>query len=195
MIGPGTAFLAMALVTAAALGLSLRFGAPSAILGLVGGLAAPALVGSGAPNVPLLASYLALTVGGLSAVSRQQRWAWLGAGALVGGFGWGILLLLGGAMDATSTLSLGILIVLLGIAFPLVLLADRGAMMRLAAGLVGCAQMAALVALGGFAPLHLGAVRADFARPGVALAARGGACVTCPRPGSPSRLLLDWRLV
>lgn len=156
LVGPLTAFVGMALVTAAAVGLSLRFGAPSAILGLVGGIAAPALVGSGEPNVPLLASYLALTVGGLCAVSRQQRWAWLGAGALVGGFGWGIFLLVGGAMDATSTISLGILIVLLGIAFPLVLLADRGAMMRLAAGLVGCAQMAALVALGGFAPLHWG---------------------------------------
>lgn len=154
LIGPLTAFVGMALVTVAAVGLSLRFGAPSAILGLVGGLAAPALVGSGEPNVPLLASYLALTVGGLCAVSRQQRWAWLGAGALVGGFGWGIVLLLGGAMDAGSTISLGLLIVLLGIAFPLVLLADRGALLRLAAGLVGCAQMAALVALGGFAPLH-----------------------------------------
>ena len=154
LIGPLTAIASMGLVTAAAVGLSLRFGAPSAVLGLVGGLAAPALVGSGAPNVPLLASYLALTVGGLCGVSRQQRWAWLGAGALVGGFGWGILLLLGGVMDAGSTISLGILIVLLGIAFPLVLLADRGAMLRLGAGLVGCAQMAALVALGGFAPLH-----------------------------------------
>lgn len=156
LIGPLTAFVGMALVTAAAVGLSLRFGAPSAILGLVGGVAAPALVGTGEPNVPLLASYLALTVGGLCAVSRQQRWAWLGAGALVGGFGWGLVLLLGGAMDATSTISLGLLIVLLGIAFPLVLLADRGAIMRLAAGLGGCAQMAALVALGGFAPLHWG---------------------------------------
>ena len=156
LIGPLSAFVGIGLVTAAALGLSLRFGAPSAILGLVGGLAAPALIGSGEPNVPLLASYLALTVGGLCAVSRQQRWAWLGAGALIGGFGWGILLLLGGAMDAGSTMSLGILIILLGIAFPLILLADRGAMLRLAAGLVGCAQMAALVALGGFSPLHWG---------------------------------------
>lgn len=156
LIGPGTAFVGMALVTALAVGLSLRFGAPSAILGLVGGIAAPALVGSGEPNVPLLASYLALTVGGLTAVSRQQRWAWLGVGALIGGFGWGLVLLFGGAIDATSTLSIGILIILLGIAFPLVLLADRGTIMQRAAGLVGCAQMAALVALGGFAPLHWG---------------------------------------
>lgn len=154
LIGPLTAFAAMALVTAAAVGLSLRFGAPSAILGLVGGIAAPALVGSGDPNVPLLASYLALTVGGLCAVSRQQRWAWLGAGALIGGFGWELLLLAGGAMEVGSTISLGILIILLGIAFPLVLLVERGTALRLAAGLIGCAQMAALVAIGGFAPLH-----------------------------------------
>ena len=154
LIGPLTAFAGMALVTVVAGGLSLRFGAPSALLGLLGGLAAPALVGSEAPNVPLLASYLALTVGGLCALSRDQRWAWLGASALIGGFGWGLALLLGGALDAAASISLGLFILLLGIGFPLLLLAERGTAIRLAAGLVGCAQMAALVAVGGFAPLH-----------------------------------------
>ena len=154
LIGPLTAFVGMALVTLAAGGLSLRFGAPSAVLGLVGGLAAPALVGSETPNVPLLASYLALTVGGLCALSRDQRWLWLGASALIGGFGWGLALLVGGALDAGESISLGMFILLLGVGFPLLLLAERGAIIRLAAGLVGCAQMAALVAVGGFAPLH-----------------------------------------
>ena len=154
LIGPLTAFVGMALVTLLAGFLSLRFGAPSALLGLVGGLAAPALVGSAGPNVPLLASYLALTVGGLCALSRDQRWAWLGVSALIGGFGWGLALLLGGALDASASISLGLFILLLGVAFPLLLMATRGTAIRLAAGLVGCAQMAALVALGGFAPLH-----------------------------------------
>jgi uncharacterized membrane protein len=154
LIGPLTAFGGMALVTLLAGGLSLRFGAPSAVLGLVGGLAAPALVGSGPPDVPLLASYLALTVGGLCALSRDQRWLWLGASALIGGFGWGLALLAGGALDASESISLGLFIILLGVAFPLLLLAESGTLIRLAAGLVGCAQMAALVAVGGFAPLH-----------------------------------------
>ena len=154
LIGPLTAFAGMALVTVLAGGLSLRFGAPSAVLGLIGGLTAPALVGSEAPDVPLLASYLALTVGGLCALSRDQRWLWLGASALIGGFGWGLALLLGGALDAGESISLGMFILLLGVGFPLLLLAERGAIIRLAAGLIGCTQMAALVAVGGFAPLH-----------------------------------------
>ena len=85
----GLAMVALA-VAALALALALRFGSPSALLGLAGGLAAPAMIGSAEPNVPLLMLYLALAVGGLTAVSRRQRWAWLGIGALVGGFGWGL---------------------------------------------------------------------------------------------------------
>ena len=153
LIGPGTAFVAMALVTVLAGALALRFGAPSALLGLMGGLAAPALVGAGEPNVPLLTLYLALTVGGLCALGRQQRSWWLGALALAGGFGWGALLILGGALDLAAALSVGLYTLALAIALPLLLAGDRAALLRVAAAVLGCAQLAALVALGGFAPL------------------------------------------
>ena len=153
LIGPATAFVGLAAVTVLAGGLSLRFGAPSAVLGLIGGLAAPALVGASQPNVPLLAAYLALAIGGLAALGRQQRWWWLGAAALAGGFGWGTLLILGGALDLADTLSVGIYTVVLGVALPLVA-GERGGTMRAAATLAGCAQLAALVAVGGFAALH-----------------------------------------
>ena len=156
LIGPGTAFVAMALVTVLAGALASRFGAPSAVLGLVGGLAAPALVGAGEPNVPLLTLYLALTVGGLCALGRQQRWWWLGALALAGGFGWGALLILGGALDLAAALSAGLYTLVLAIALPLLLAGDRAALLRVAAAVLGCAQLAALVALGGFAPLDWG---------------------------------------
>ncbi|MEP9402085.1 DUF2339 domain-containing protein [Sphingomonas silueang] len=156
LIGPGTAFVAMALVTGLACALALRFGAPSALLGLMGGLAAPALVGAGEPNVPLLTLYLALTVGGLCALGRQQRWWWLGALALAGGFGWGALLILGGALDLAAALSVGLYTLALSIALPLLLAGDRAALLRLAAAVLGCAQLAALVALGGFALLDWG---------------------------------------
>ncbi|HEY0629224.1 MAG TPA: DUF2339 domain-containing protein [Sphingomicrobium sp.] len=155
LIGPLTAMLGMAIVTALAIGLSLRFGAPSALLGLAGGLAAPALIGSDSPNIPLLSLYLALAVGGLCTVSRGQRWAWLGISALVGGFGWGLMLMLGGALDAPSSISIALYILLLGVGLPLLGFAgDWQARMQLAAAVLAAAQMAALVATGGFDMLH-----------------------------------------
>jgi uncharacterized membrane protein len=154
LIGPMTAFAGLAGVTLLAAGLSLRYGAPSAVLGLVGGLAAPAMVGAESPNVPLLATYLALIVGGLSALGRTQRWWWLGALAIAGGFGWGLLLVLGGLAGIASALSVGMFTLLLAVGFPLLLTGGTSPAFRLAAALAGCAQMAALVATGGFAGLH-----------------------------------------
>lgn len=156
LIGPVTAFAAMALVTILAGALALRFGAASALLGLAGGLAAPALVGTSEPNVPLLTLYLALTVGGLCTLGRRQGWWWLGALALAGGFGWGALLILGGVLDVAAAVSVGVYTLALAIALPLLLIGERSALLRVGASVLGCAQLAALVALGGFAPLDWG---------------------------------------
>lgn len=157
LVGPGMAFAGLAGVTGLAMALSLHFGAPSALLGLVGGLAAPALVQAGQPNVPLLSCYLALAVGGLTLLSRAQRWMWLGVSALVGGAGWGVVMLAMGALDWASSLSIGLLVLMLGVGLPLVAFAGtRGALLRMGAAAVAAAQMAALVATGGFALLHWG---------------------------------------
>ncbi|ANI79385.1 DUF2339 domain-containing protein [Sphingobium sp. EP60837] len=157
LVGPVTAFAGLAGVTALAMGLSLRFGAPSALLGLAGGLAAPALVEAGQPNVPLLSFYLALAVGGLSALSRTQRWMWLGVSALIGGAGWGVALLAMGVLDWASSLSVGLLVLTLGVALPFFALRGaRATALRIGAAVVAAAQMAALVATGGFALLHWG---------------------------------------
>jgi len=156
LIGPMTAFAGLAAITLLAGLLSVRFGAPSAILGLVGGLAAPALVGSTSPDVPLLASWLALTAGGLSMLGRRQGWWWLGALAVAGGFGWGLVLIATGLHDIASLLSTGMLILMLAIVFPLAMAGNPGRVVRVIAALFGCAQMAAIVALGGFAPLDWG---------------------------------------
>lgn len=149
LIDPMTAFVGLAAVTGLAAGLSLRFGAPSAVLGLVGGIAAPALVGAESPNIPLLATYLALTIGGLSVLGRAQRWWWLGALAILGGFGWGTLLIVTSVLDTATALSLGLLTLLLAVGFPLLLAGDESRWVRVAAALAGCVQMAALVAIGG----------------------------------------------
>lgn len=155
LVGPATAFVGLAIVTALSLALSIRFGAPSAILGLVGGLAAPALVGEGAPNVPLLSAYLALAIGGLTALSRRQRWMWLGVAALVGGAGWGSVLILTGALDVATSLSLGLLVLLLGVVLPGAAFTGLGAgALRIGAAVIAAAQVALLVAKGGFAPLE-----------------------------------------
>ena len=157
LVGPVTAFLGMAAVTGLAMALSLRFGAPSALLGLAGGLAAPALVGSGEPNIPLLSAYLALAIGGLSVLSKSQRWMWLGIAALTGGFGWAGLLLIGGTLDAVASISLALYIVLIGIVLPMVAFSGRlGNAVRVAGSIAAAAQMAGLVATGGFTLLHWG---------------------------------------
>lgn len=157
LLGPTAAFVGLALVTALAMALSVRFGAPSALLGLAGGLAAPALVGEGPPNIPLLSAYLALAIGGLTALSRRQRWMWLGTGALLGGAGWGGLLILTGALDAVSSLSLGLLAMLIGLGLPMLVFGGvRAGLFRFIAAVAAAAQIALLVARGGFAPLQWG---------------------------------------
>jgi uncharacterized membrane protein len=157
LISPLAAMLGMAAVTALAMGLSLRFGAPSALLGLAGGLAAPALIGSDEPNIALLSLYLALAVGGLCTLSRGQRWAWLGISALVGGFGWGLLLMLNGALSMPETISVGLYLLLLGVGLPMLGFAGNWQnRLRLITAIAAAAQMAALVAMGGFALLNWG---------------------------------------
>lgn len=158
LIGPLLAFFGLALVTAAALALSLRFGPPSALLGLAGGLAAPTFVGALEPNVPLIAVYLALTIGALTGVARMRRWPWLALAALAGGAGWSVwMIFAGGALDTLGSLSIGGYVLLLAIAIPLFAYeGPRAALLRAAAAIVGALQLALLVAYAGFAPLHWG---------------------------------------
>lgn len=158
LVGPAAGFVGLAAITAAALALALRFGAPSAVLGLVGGLAGPALLGSSDPNVPVLAIDLALTVGGLVGVSRMRRWPWLALAALAGGASWSLLLVLGaGTLDTLSALSTGALVLVLALALPaLAIEGPRRALLRSASAAIGALQLAILVAIGGFVPLHWG---------------------------------------
>lgn len=158
LIGPLAAFVGLAVVTAGALGLSLRFGPPSALLGLAGGLAAPALVGAMEPNVPLLAVYLGLTIAGLAGVARMKRWPWLALAAFFGGVGWSLWMLLATtALDTLGSLSIGGYVLLLALALPMIAFdGPRAALLRAGSAIVGALQLALLVGIGGFAPLHWG---------------------------------------
>jgi len=189
LVAPMTAFAGLAAVTGLAAILSMRFGAPSAVLGLVGGIAAPALVGTGSPNMPLLATYLALTVGGLCALGRSQRWWWLGALAVTGGFGWGLLLIAGGLHDVAATLSVGVLTLILAIGFPLLLTGGQARTFQLISALAGCAQIAAIVATGGFAGLDWG-LFALISIAIVALSRRDALFAEAPLAGLATGILL-----
>jgi len=158
LISPLAAFIGLAAVTAMALFLSLRHGAPSALLGLAGGLAAPALTIGITANVPMLAIYMAFTIAGLVGVARAQRWPWLALIALIGGAGWSLWLILAGeALTVLGSLSIGMFVVLIAVAAPLFAFEGvRSTLLRSAAAVVGAAQLALLVALGGFEPLDWG---------------------------------------
>ncbi len=158
LISPLTAFIGLAMVTGGALWLSLRHGMPSALLGLAGGLAAPAMTVGLDANVPMLAGYLGFTIAGLAGVARVQRWPWLALLALLGGAGWSLWLILAGkALDTVGALSIGGFVVLLALVLPLFVFTDAAQrLLRAIAAIVGAAQLGLLVALGGFQPLHWG---------------------------------------
>jgi uncharacterized membrane protein len=195
LLGPIAAFIGLAIITAAALGLSLRHGAPSALLGLAGGLAAPALTVGITANVPLLAIYMALTIAGLVGVARARRWPWLALIALIGGAGWSLWLILAGeALTLLGSLSVGMFVLLLAIAAPLFAFEGvRATLLRSVAAVVGAAQLALLVALGGFAPLDWG-LFALIAAAGQWLAWRDDKLAIIPTVGAALSvlLLLGW---
>ncbi|HEV3447205.1 MAG TPA: DUF2339 domain-containing protein, partial [Gemmataceae bacterium] len=88
LISPATGFVGMAGVTAGAVALSLRYGAPIAILGLIGGFLTPAMTGASEPNVPLLFGYLYCLFAGLLAIFRKQGWWHLATPMVLAAFVW-----------------------------------------------------------------------------------------------------------
>lgn len=106
LVPPWIGFGAMAGVTALALLMSLRFGSPIAVLGLIGGYATPALV-HGDPNTPLLFGYLFIVCAGLTAIARGRQWWWLSLPAQLVAYGWVVgWLYLGWAANDAFWLSL-----------------------------------------------------------------------------------------
>lgn len=158
MIGSAVAFLGLAGVTGAAILLSFRFGLPSAILGLVGGFAAPMLVDSQEPNVPILALYLALVTGGLTYAGNRQGRSWLALGALAAGLGWGALMLFTGLTGTGDLLAVGGYLVVLGAVVPALTkhtgrTADVSPFIRIGAAALAALQMAVMVEQAGFSLL------------------------------------------
>lgn len=97
-------FCGMAVVTATAVILSLRHGAPIALLGMVGGFLTPALMGSTEPSAPLLFGYLYVVVAGLMTVIRRQGWWTLGLLTVAASFLWVAVWLMGSTFAADDAI-------------------------------------------------------------------------------------------
>jgi len=96
LLSPAAGFVGLAAVTVGAVALSLRHGAPIAVLGLVGGFLTPLLTGSTEPNAPLLFGYLYCLLAGFLAVIRKKGWWLLAIPTVIAGFGWIVLWLQSG---------------------------------------------------------------------------------------------------
>lgn len=157
LIGQTIAFLGLAAVTGGAIALSFRFGLPSAVLGLVGGFAAPAMVGGEEANLALLSLYLALVTAGLVLSGRSQQRPWMGMTALGGGLGWGAVLLLSGDFGLAKVVALGLYFVVLGAVLPAFAGEPKFEKpLRLGAAFVASLQLALLVDEAGYSPLVWG---------------------------------------
>nr|WP_246586853.1 DUF2339 domain-containing protein [Stakelama flava] len=191
LIGPVASFVGMAVVTALAIGLSFRFGLPSAVLGLVGGFAAPALAGDTAPNLPLLVTYLALVTGGLAATGQRQKRPWLGVAALGGGLCWAVLMLFAAPFGSGGILALGFYLILIGAMLPALIGAGAlGRISRVIAAALATAQIAALVGESGYSLLAWGC----YLLLAVAIAALGLRVPVMRRAGGVAAALSVWLL-
>jgi uncharacterized membrane protein len=88
LIAPLTAFVAVVIVTAAAMGLALRHGPPTAMMALIGGFVAPLVAGFDAAGIGPLLVYLGLFVAALFGLAIHRGWGWLALAASAAGFGW-----------------------------------------------------------------------------------------------------------
>lgn len=101
-------FAGLAMVTALAVVLSLRYGMPIALLGLVGGFLTPAMVSSQNPQGPLLFIYLYFVLTGLMVVIRRQRWWVLSLPTVLAALLWVCAWVFGGHFTPGDSLYLGL---------------------------------------------------------------------------------------
>jgi uncharacterized membrane protein len=142
LISNGTATAAMVAVTAAALLLSLRHGAPTAVMGLAGGFAIPYLVGDRSESAIPLLVYLGLLDVALFGVAARRGWTWLAAAATLVSFLWMLPLLFWSPRDA---LSAGIFILALSLAASLVRAGEGWQLDFMRPAAIGLLQLALLV--------------------------------------------------
>ncbi|MET1112546.1 MAG: DUF2339 domain-containing protein [Allosphingosinicella sp.] len=143
LIGNSAALGLMVMVTGAALILSLRHGAPSAVMGLAGGFLTPLLVGERSETAIPLLTYLALLDVALFTLAGRRGWTWLAAAAVLLSFGWSATLL---TWDAPDALAAGVFILLVGIGASVLRAGPGWQLDFLRPAVLGLVQLAVLVA-------------------------------------------------
>lgn len=97
-------FGCMVLVTVTAVTLSLRNGAPIALMGLLGGFLTPLLMSSDSPDMALLFGYLFVLLCGAQVLCARRGWWGLFFGAIVGAYLWSGSLIVVYALGGLSEL-------------------------------------------------------------------------------------------
>jgi len=90
LISTSAGFVALAVITAAAVMLSLRHGPIVALIALIGGFATPVVVGPVEQPTTVMFMYMLLLEIGLVTITRRRAWFSLMLLTLVGGYGWSI---------------------------------------------------------------------------------------------------------
>ncbi|HEX8062754.1 MAG TPA: DUF2339 domain-containing protein [Allosphingosinicella sp.] len=101
-IGGETASAMMLLISAAALALALRHGAPTAAMGMVGGFLTPWLAGDPEGGVLPILAYIAVLDAAVFTLAWRRDWGWLAAGAIALSFVWTGFLIFGSPADALA---------------------------------------------------------------------------------------------
>jgi uncharacterized membrane protein len=142
LIGNGTAFGLMVMVTGVALILSLRHGSPSAVMGLVGGFLTPLLVGERSETAIPLLTYLALLDVALFTLAGRRGWTWLAAAAAAFSFVWSGYLL---SWDRPDAIAAGIFILLVSVGASVLRAGEGWQLDFLRPTAIGLVQLAVLV--------------------------------------------------
>jgi uncharacterized membrane protein len=145
LIAGATAAILLVLITGAALVLSLRHGAPTAALGLIGGFSAPLLVGQPEAGALPVLLYVTLLDAAIVLVAARRGWRWLVAAAIAASFAWTGSFILRESADA---LAAGVFAGLFGIAGSLVRSAPGSRSLLAPAAVVALFELAILVGRG-----------------------------------------------
>lgn len=146
LIAPLSAFLLVVLVTAGALGLSLRHGPPTAAMALIGGFAAPLVAGFDAAGIGPLLVYLGVFTAALFGLAIRRGWSWLALAACIAGFAWINFLIAALAGRGSDLSAVGVFTMLLaaGASAALPATGARNRWLRVAPLVAGCIQLVAL---------------------------------------------------
>jgi uncharacterized membrane protein len=141
-IGGRTASALMLLISAAALALSLRHGAPTAVMGMVGGFLTPWLAGDPEGGALPILAYIALLNAAIFILAWKRGWGLLAAGSVALSFVWTGFLIFGSPPDA---LAAGLFVVGLALAASLLRSGDGRSLAVIQPLIIGLVELALLV--------------------------------------------------